>query len=69
MDLGLGAPSGELLQRNATLRFQADIDQHGVVLDRDDPALDDGALQRVDDTERFIEERGKALFCRRLPGL
>ena len=69
MDLGFGASGGELLQRNAALRFEADIDQHGVVLDRDDPALDDGAFETVDDPERFIEERGKALFCRRLPGL
>ena len=69
MDLGLRASGGELLQRNAALRFQADIDQHGVVLDRDDPALDDGTFETGDDPERFIEERGKALFCRRLPGL
>src|SRR5207302_2044470 len=69
IDLELGASGGELLERNAALRFQADIDQHGVVLDRDDSALDDGALETGDDPERFIKERGKALFCRRLPGL
>ena len=69
MDLGLGAAGGEFLERHAAFRFEADIDQHGVVLDRDDPALDDGAFETVGDTERFIEQRGKTLLRRRLPGL
>ena len=67
MDLGLGAAGGEFLQRHAAFRFEADIDQRGVVLDRDDPALDDGAFEAVGDAERFIEQRGEALLCRRLP--
>ena len=45
MDVGLGAAGGEFLQRHAAFRFEADIDQRGVVLDRDDAALDDGAFE------------------------
>ena len=66
---GCGASGGEFLQRHAALRFEADIDQHGIVLDRDDPAFDDGAFETAGDAQRFVEKRGETLFRRRLPGL
>ena len=61
MDLGLLPARRELLQRHAAFRFEADIDQRGIVLDADDAALDDGAFEAVGDAHRFIEQRGKAL--------
>ncbi len=62
MDLGFVAASGrEFLQRHAAFGFEADIDQRGVILDADDAALDDGALEAVGDAHRFIEQRGEAL--------
>src|SRR5260370_40172925 len=40
MDLGLIAPGGEFLQRDPAFGFEADLDEGGLVLDRDDAALD-----------------------------
>src|SRR3989442_1397441 len=62
MDIRRGAGDGELLERDAHFRFEADIDERGIVLDRDHPALDDGAFETVGDAKRFIEQRGETLF-------
>ena len=67
MEIGLGAAGGEFLQRHAAFRFEADIDQHGIVLDGDDPAFDDRAFETVDHAQGFVEKRGKILLRRRLP--
>src|SRR5271154_7033463 len=69
MKVGLVAPGGELLQRHAAFRFEADIDEHGVVFDRNDPALDDRAFQTVDHAQGFVEKRGEILLRRRPPHL
>ena len=69
MEIGLGAASSEFLQWHAAFRFEADIDQHRIVLDRDDAAFDDRAFETARDTQRFIEKRGKTFLRRRLPGL
>ena len=45
LDLGRLAGGREFLQGHAALGFQADVDQHHVVFDRDDLALDDGAFE------------------------
>ena len=65
LDLGRGAADGEFLERDAALRFEADIDQGKVVLDRDDLALDDGPFEPAGaggDPERLVEQRGEILF-------
>src|SRR5439155_19933932 len=63
VDLRRGAADGEFLQRDAAFRFEADIDQRGIILNRDDPALDDGAFEATDaDPERLIEQRGETFF-------
>ena len=59
IDLGRGAADGELLERDAALRFETDIDQREVVLDRDDLALDDGAFEARRDAERLVEQCGE----------
>ena len=41
------AAGGEFLQGDAAFRFEADIDQHRVVFDGDDPTLDDRAFETV----------------------
>ena len=69
MQLGLGTPSDELLERHAPFRFEADIDQRDIVLQSDNPALDDSAFEAARDTERFIEKCRKTLLRGRLPGL
>ena len=69
MEVGLVAAGSELLQRHAAFRFEADIDQHGIVFDSDDPALDDRAFETVDHAQGFIEKRGEILLRRRLPHL
>jgi hypothetical protein len=45
LELGRTARRAEFLQRHAALGFEADIDQHHVVLDGDDLALDHGAFE------------------------
>ena len=45
--LGLSAIARELFQRDAAFRLQADVDQHGVVVDTDHRAMKDGALNAV----------------------
>src|SRR4029077_16812524 len=69
MQLRFAAPGDELLERYAAFRFEADINQRGVVLQSDNPALDHSAFEAARDTERFIEKRRKALLRGRLPGL
>jgi len=62
MDLRLIVPGGEFLQGDPAFGFEADIDQGGVVLDRDDTPLDDGAFKAVGATHRFIEQGREILF-------
>src|SRR6266852_553214 len=49
LDVGLMprrlAGGGELLEIDAALGFEADIDQHRIVFDRDDPTFDHGAFE------------------------
>jgi hypothetical protein len=49
----------EFLQRNPALGFQADIDHRLVVLDRDHPTGDHGALDPVPIEQRLVEHRSK----------
>src|SRR5579862_523933 len=62
LDLRPGAAGGEFLQRDAAFRFEADIDEGGIILDRDHTPLDDGAFEPVGDAKRLIEQRGKAFL-------
>src|SRR5579875_1471461 len=52
LDLRGPARSRKFAQRNAAFRFQSDIDQNGVVLDRQHPAFDDSSLQSARGAER-----------------
>ena len=63
LDLGRLARRREFLERHAAFGFQADVDQHHVVLDGDDAALDDGAFEAGGGAERFVEERGEAFLA------
>ena len=69
MEFGIAAAGGELLERHPAFRFEADIDQDGIVLDGDDPALDDRAFEAVRHPHRFIEKCGEIFFRRRLCSL
>ena len=53
----------EFLQGHAALGFQSHVDQHHVVLDRDDLALDRRCLRGRLLTQCFIEERREALLA------
>src|SRR5262249_11967921 len=64
LDLEGLAGRRELLQVDATLRLEPDIDEHGVVLDGDDAALDDGAFEAAPGAERLFKEGGEALLVR-----
>ena len=59
---GAAPRAANSLSGDAAFRFEADIDEGGIVLDRDDPPLDDGAFETVGDAKRFIEQRGETLF-------
>ncbi len=60
---GATPPTPNSFERHAALRFEADIDQGGVVLDRDDPPLDDGAFEPVGaDAKRLVKHRGKTFL-------
>ncbi len=62
MDVGRRAVVGEFLERHPPFGFEADIDQRGVVLDRDHAALDDGPFETVGHSHRLVEQRGKAFL-------
>ena len=62
MKLRRTAAGGEFLERHAPFRFEADVNERGVVFDRDHPSLDDGAFETVGDAKRLIEQRGETLF-------
>src|SRR5579875_212089 len=63
LELGCASGHAEFLERHTPLGFEADVDQHHVVLDGDDLALDHGALEPGGGAEAFIEERGEALLA------
>jgi hypothetical protein len=69
LDVGLMARrlagGGEFLEVDAAFRFEADIDEHRVVLDRQDAALDDGALEAARASQGLVQQRGEALLLRR----
>ena len=45
----------EFLERNPAFGLEADVDQHLIAFDRNDPTLDDGAFQAVAGAEGFLE--------------
>src|SRR5215469_14275625 len=63
LDLRRAAGRAEFLQRHAAFGFEADIDQHHVVFDGDDLALDHRAFEAGGGTEAFVEERREALLA------
>src|SRR5713226_2617673 len=68
LDVGLMARrlagGGELLEIDAALGFEADIDQHRIILDRDDATLDDGAFEAARPAQGLIQQSGETLFLR-----
>ena len=64
-DLDFGRLSGrrEFLERHASLNFEPDVDQGGVVLDRENGALDDASLEARRVVEELIEHVGEFLLC------
>ena len=62
IDLGRAAAGREFLERHAAFGFEADIDQRGVVLDRDDPALDDGAFETAGGDARATRRAARRNF-------
>ena len=61
----LAAVIGELLQRDAALGLQADVDQRHVFLDGDDAALDHRTLERLVGAVGLIQKGGEILARRR----
>ena len=69
LDLGLLARRGELAQRDAAFRLQADVDDGHVVLDRGDGALDDPAFEAfILAAEGFVEQRREIVAGRHCRG-
>src|SRR5215470_17034984 len=62
LDLRRLARRREFLDRHATFGFEAHIDQHHVVLDRNNASLDDGAFETGATAQRLLQECCKTLF-------
>ncbi len=66
LDLGRLAGVRELAQRHPAFGLEADVDQRGVVLDRDHRTLDDGAFEAVARAQALVEQGGEALGLRHI---
>src|SRR5216683_668935 len=58
------AGGGEFLEIDAALGFQSDVDQDRIILDRDYPTLDDGALEAARLPQGLVQQGGEVLFFR-----
>ena len=65
LDFGILTRRCEILQGHPAFRFQADVDQHHVVVDGDHGALDDPALEALVVTQGFFKKLGEILAARR----
>src|SRR5690606_16091976 len=61
LDGTVTAGGAELLEGNAALGLQTDVDDREILLDRDDGSLDDGALHRLVVEER-VHQHGLEVF-------
>ena len=58
-DLGRLPGAAELLERDAAFRLEADVDDDDVVVEPDDGAADDAALEAGARAQRLVEHRGE----------
>ena len=63
LDAAFAARAREFLERDAAFGLEADIDDGEILLDRDDGALDDGALGHVVGAEALVEQ-GREILAR-----
>ena len=60
-ELAIASADAEFLEGHPPLDLQADIDHGHVLLDRDDPSLDDGAFREIALGEGLLQKSGKIL--------